>query len=305
METPTTTEAGDPAPRTMGQEALAEIYRRHGPYLLRALIPLTNGDHGRAEDILQETLLRAWQNPDALRRGPEHARPWLFTVARRIAIDHLRVRAARVHEVTDEALSDGALTHGPYDPYDPYAAVLEAQDVAHALDQLEPHHREVLVELHLNDRSVADTAAKLRTPAGTVKSRNHYAIRAIRRVLERRGDTGRPAAAGPVRPAGSSSPRKPRRTAAPTGHAPGTPSTAAAQAQVQVQVQSQAGVLAPPTAARGTVDINRTGAARSPRRRSPRPWGSPDRPRRSGRRRPAPAAVLRDGGSLLVLPGRS
>ncbi|MFJ3902999.1 sigma-70 family RNA polymerase sigma factor [Streptomyces sp. NPDC090025] len=172
---------GTPVRPTMDRDTLAELHRLHSPYLMRALLRLTSGDRGRAEDILQETFLRAWQNPQALTRGPEHGRPWLFTVARRIAIDHFRMQAARVKEVGDEAPEDRTTGQDPYDE------VLLAHDVRKALDKLPPHQREVLVELHMNDRSAAETAALLGIPPGTVKSRNFYAVRAFRPLLERRG----------------------------------------------------------------------------------------------------------------------
>ncbi|WP_228718114.1 sigma-70 family RNA polymerase sigma factor [Kitasatospora acidiphila] len=162
---------------TLDQETLAELYRLHGGYLLRALLRVTNGDRGKAEDILQETLLRAWQHPESISRGAAQSRPWLFTVARRIAIDHFRMAAARAQEVAGEMLEDRPL------PDDPYEGVLAARDIEVALENLQPHHREVLVELHLKDRSVAETAERLGVPPGTVKSRNFYAIRALRPVL--------------------------------------------------------------------------------------------------------------------------
>ncbi|WP_406211364.1 sigma-70 family RNA polymerase sigma factor [Kitasatospora sp. NBC_01560] len=162
---------------TLDPETLAEIHRLHGGYLIRALLRATGGDRGKAEDILQETLLRAWQHPEALAAGPEQSRPWLFTVARRIAIDHYRMAAARAREVLGEESEDRPLAD------DPYERVVVAEDVDRALRRLQDHHREVLVELHLNDRSVADTAARLGVPPGTVKSRNFYAIRALRPVL--------------------------------------------------------------------------------------------------------------------------
>jgi RNA polymerase sigma-70 factor (ECF subfamily) len=168
-------------PDTLDDATMAELYRLHGGYLLRALMRITSGDRGRAEDILQETLIRAWKNPAAIARGPERCRPWLFTVARRIAIDHFRMVAARVQEVADEAPEERAPS------YDPFDAVLDARDVEVVLDRLPAHHRDVLVELHLNGRSVADAARVLGVPPGTVKSRNHYAVRALRPMLEAAG----------------------------------------------------------------------------------------------------------------------
>ncbi|MFI6845126.1 sigma-70 family RNA polymerase sigma factor [Kitasatospora sp. NBC_00085] len=182
---------------TLDPDTLAEIHRLHGGYLLRALLRVTGGDRGKAEDILQETLLRAWQNPEALAAGPEQSRPWLFTVARRIAIDHYRMAAARAREVLGEESTDRPVTEDPYDQ------VVVARDVDSALRRLQQHHRDVLVELHLNDRSVADAATRLGVPPGTVKSRNFYAIRALRPVLAAEHGYGpkeaRTAPAAPVR----------------------------------------------------------------------------------------------------------
>ncbi|MFJ6618745.1 sigma-70 family RNA polymerase sigma factor [Kitasatospora sp. NPDC091335] len=166
-----------PARPTLDPDVLAEIHRLHGGYLLRALLRATGGDRGKAEDILQETLLRAWQHPEALAAGPEASRPWLFTVARRIAIDHYRMAAARAKEVIGEQLEDRPVSD------DPYEQVVVARDIALALRRVQKHHREVLVELHLKDRSVLEASARLGVPPGTVKSRNFYAIRALRPVL--------------------------------------------------------------------------------------------------------------------------
>ncbi|MER8236245.1 sigma-70 family RNA polymerase sigma factor [Streptomyces sp. NPDC094049] len=172
--------AAGPRP-TMDRDTLVELHRLHASALFRALLRLTSGDRGRAEDMLQETFLRAWQNPQALTRGPEHGRPWLFTVARRIAIDHFRAQSARPKELGDETPEDRAA------PNDPYEEVVIAHAVDDALAELPRHHREVLVELHLNDRSTVDAAGVLGIPPGTVKSRNFYAVRALRPVLERHG----------------------------------------------------------------------------------------------------------------------
>ncbi|GAB2805421.1 sigma-70 family RNA polymerase sigma factor [Actinoallomurus bryophytorum] len=170
-----------PDKATLDEATLAELYRLHGGYLLRALMRITNGDRGRAEDILQETLVRAWRNPGAIARGPASCRPWLFTVARRIAIDHFRMVAARPAEISDESPEDRTPA------YDPYDDVLAACDLEVVLAKLPAHHRAVVVELHLNGRSVVDAARVLGIPVGTVKSRNYYAVRALRPMLEAAG----------------------------------------------------------------------------------------------------------------------
>ncbi|RSS75548.1 sigma-70 family RNA polymerase sigma factor [Streptomyces sp. WAC06614] len=166
-------------------ETVQELYRLHGPTLLRSLLKVTRGDLGRAEDILQETLTRAWQHPEAIGPNLRECRPWLFTVARRIAIDHHRRVAARPVEISGEHPEEA--TAVPLPAPDPYEEVLGSYDMTRALAELKPHHRAVVVELHLRGRSLAQAAETLGIPVGTVKSRNFVAIRALRPILESRG----------------------------------------------------------------------------------------------------------------------
>src|SRR5260221_9657974 len=72
---------------TTAPEPVSELWRHHGSALMRFACKLTLGDRQRAEDIVQETLLRAWRHPEVLGTGRAPIRPWLFTVARRVAID--------------------------------------------------------------------------------------------------------------------------------------------------------------------------------------------------------------------------
>ncbi len=160
------------------EELVRELYAEHAGPLLRYAVHLMSGDRQRAEDIVQETLLRAWQHPEAIAGRP--ARPWLFAVARNLAIDSYRARKARPHEVGEAAL--GAQTV----PDDAERA-LESWAVADALTALRPEHRRVLLETYYRGKSVAEAAAALGVPAGTVKSRTFYALRALRLALEERG----------------------------------------------------------------------------------------------------------------------
>jgi RNA polymerase sigma-70 factor (ECF subfamily) len=68
--------------------------------------------------------------------------------------------------------------------------VVEGWLIAEALDRLTPTHRQVLIETFYRGRSVADAAARLGVPPGTIKSRTHYALRALRLALTEMGVIG-------------------------------------------------------------------------------------------------------------------
>ncbi|MFF1837657.1 sigma-70 family RNA polymerase sigma factor [Streptomyces sp. NPDC058231] len=162
---------------TTDERALAELQRRHGPALLHFLLGLTFGDRQRAEDLLQETLVRAWQHPEAFDGPYESMRPWLFTVARRLAIDARRSRQARPAEVGDLALQSAPVRE------DTAEVTVAALDVREAVRTLSPEHRAVLVQIYFRGLSVAETARALGIPVGTVKSRSYYALRLLSRSL--------------------------------------------------------------------------------------------------------------------------
>ncbi|MFF7177444.1 sigma-70 family RNA polymerase sigma factor [Streptomyces sp. NPDC008121] len=178
---------------TTDERALAELQRDHGPALLAFLLQLTYGDQQRAEDLVQETLVRAWLHPEAFDSPYESMRPWLFTVARRLAIDARRSRLARPAEI-----GDGMLAATP-DPADVTESAVAALDVRAAVRGLSPEHRAVLVRIYFHGLTVNEAAADLGIPAGTVKSRSHYALRQLGRCLPgyrpRRGGVARPRAA--------------------------------------------------------------------------------------------------------------
>jgi RNA polymerase sigma-70 factor, ECF subfamily len=165
-----TSAAGDP-----GGSPESDFYLLYQTPLLRYVTSIVNGDRYTAEDVVQETMVRAWTHRDEL--VPELARPWLYTVARRLAISHHRRRNARPPEVPlDEA------TKSTID--DAFEDVVLRSDVAVGLRQLSPEQRRVVVELFFLQRSVGEVALALEIPPGTVKSRAFYGLRALRAHLE-------------------------------------------------------------------------------------------------------------------------
>ena len=160
---------------------MQQLHDEHAAALWGFCLHLTS-DPVRAEDVAQETLLRAWQHPDSLdpSRGP--LRPWLFTVAHRVVIDQHRARLARPPETSDRALE-----HLPVE--DSIDEALEPWLVADALGALTPQHRDALVQTYYAGRTVNEAATVLGVPPGTVKSRVFYALRALKLALEERGVT--------------------------------------------------------------------------------------------------------------------
>jgi len=150
--------------------------------LVGYVLPMVNGDLHAAEDVVQETLLRGWQHATEL--NPEHAGSWLHTVARNLAVSAFhRRRRARPHEVPlDEDTVPGT--------DDGLESLFDAWVVTTALQSISPDHREVIVQLFYQRRSVAEVAVLLGIPEGTVRSRCFYGLRALRRELERQGITG-------------------------------------------------------------------------------------------------------------------
>ncbi|MEU6661032.1 sigma-70 family RNA polymerase sigma factor [Streptomyces sp. NPDC046821] len=172
------------APQSSGpdEELMRVLYREHAGPLLAYVLRLVAGDRQRAEDVVQETLIRAWKNAGQLNRATGSVRPWLVTVARRIVIDTHRSRQARPQEVDPSPLE-------VIPAEDEIDKALWLMTLADALDDLTPAHREVLVETYFKGRTVNEAAAVLGIPSGTVRSRVFYALRSMKLALEERGVT--------------------------------------------------------------------------------------------------------------------
>ena len=159
---------------------LVALYDAHAPSLWRYVVHLT-GDPAGADDIVQETLLRAWRSPRILEQEPESTRSWMFTVARNLVIDEAR-SARRRHEIGMAELPDPGRGDGT-------DALFEGLLIEEALAGLDIEHRAVIVHAYYGGCSVAEVARRLGIPEGTVKSRLHYGLRALRLALQEKGVT--------------------------------------------------------------------------------------------------------------------
>jgi RNA polymerase sigma factor (sigma-70 family) len=166
---------------SVDQDAIiTTVYRAYRDPLMTFVLRLTAGDRGQAEDVIQETMVRAWREADNLDLSGPSLMPWLATVARRIVIDEHRRPRPRVAEQWPDTLAD---TPG----HDESTATILRIAIADAMRDLSPAHRQALRETILRDRTACQAAEVLGIPVGTVKSRVFHALRALEAILAERG----------------------------------------------------------------------------------------------------------------------
>lgn len=158
------------------------LYDEHAAVLWRYAWRLT-GDQARAEDVVQETLVRAWQHPEVT-DGQRPARAWLFTVARNMIIDERRSPRFRKESGSPD-LERQAQRAG----HDELDTALDRLLLSDALTLLSAEHRAVIRRAYYQGLTTAQIAADLQIAEGTVKSRLHYAVRALRLALQEMGVT--------------------------------------------------------------------------------------------------------------------
>jgi len=135
-------------------------------------------DAGAADEVVQETFIRAWRARERFDPELGSLRTWLFAIERRIVIDHARSRALRQ---TNPLPADIAQVG------DDIERALVGWQVEEALRRLRPEHRQVLVETYYRGRSGREVAVELGIPEGTVRSRLFYALQSLRLTLDEMG----------------------------------------------------------------------------------------------------------------------
>jgi RNA polymerase sigma-70 factor (ECF subfamily) len=160
-------------PDAVEAERIAARLAAERPALERYVRALVAPDLYRAEDIVQETMMRAWQRGDQL---DGYVRQWLFRIARNLAIDTWRKERVVV-------LGDLSRLGERADRGDLADHVSNRRVLVDGLRQLPPVHSEILVHVHLFGHGTDEVARTLGIPSGTVKSRTHNAVRSLRRAL--------------------------------------------------------------------------------------------------------------------------
>ena len=149
-------------------QRLVELIPRLRRYA-RALV----GDRATADDLVQDTLERAWAKLHLYRRGTD-LRAWLFTVMHNVHVN--RVRATRVTDPLEEEMPELAQRA-------PQGDALLVRDLDRAISRLTGEQRAVLLLVTLEDMSYDEVARTLGVPIGTVMSRLSRAREKLRAMM--------------------------------------------------------------------------------------------------------------------------
>jgi RNA polymerase sigma-70 factor (ECF subfamily) len=166
------------------EEMVTQLYKDNGTFILSYVTNLVR-DRYLAEDIVQETMLRAWRHCGRFSPEKGSVRGWLMRVAHNIAVDKIRMRQSRPAEVAQYG-SSLALVEDHAD------SVVTALQVRAALARLSPAHRAVIEQVYMQGHTAREAAARLGVPEGTVFSRAFYGLRLLRRELGVAAGTGLP-----------------------------------------------------------------------------------------------------------------
>ncbi|WP_323959414.1 sigma-70 family RNA polymerase sigma factor [Arthrobacter sp. JZ12] len=153
---------------------LSSISEKHLRALQRFVRRLTS-DAFLVDEVVQLTLMRAWEHPDIRVRSDLEIRAWLFVVAKNALVDSFRSAFHR-HEFDMDELPETPST-------DELEQLLTSWLVSDALNDLSQEHRDVLQHFYFQGETTAEISRALGIPEGTVKSRLHYALRSLKAAL--------------------------------------------------------------------------------------------------------------------------
>jgi RNA polymerase sigma-70 factor (ECF subfamily) len=174
---------GDPA-------AFAELVRRHGDNVLGYLVRMS-GSREQAEDLFQETFKRVHEKAHTLRGN--RFRPWLFSIATRVAIDGMRrrrrLRVVSLNQKSDCGDTDGqdlgavALADSSFEPSQVAVQAEQKEQVRRAIEMLPAQQRATLILAYYQQLSYREVAEVMGCAIGTVKTQMYRALRTLARKL--------------------------------------------------------------------------------------------------------------------------
>jgi RNA polymerase sigma-70 factor, ECF subfamily len=164
--------------RNNDPDGLADAYDRYGRVVYSLFVRITH-DQNAAEDLVQELFLRLWNRRRDFDANRGALGAWLLSIARNMAIDHIRSAQTRFQSKLRPIDQTDTLRFS-YKPNEPANVIDSAKAVKEALAELKPNHRKVLELAYFEGYSQSEIAARLEEPLGTVKSWMRAALERVR-----------------------------------------------------------------------------------------------------------------------------
>ena len=163
---------------------IREGYAAHGAEIYRFALRAVR-DSAAAQDVVQETFLRAWRARDRFDPQIAGLRTWLFGIARNVVIDQARYDGVRpwLNALADPATMEHASPTSP----DQWEPLMRRWLVEEALSRISADHRQAVVETYLSDRPYVVVAGELGIPVSTLRSRVFYGLKALRVAMDEMG----------------------------------------------------------------------------------------------------------------------
>lgn len=168
--------------RAGDETALGELYDQYGAFVYGLAVKVI-GDRTAAQDVVQDVFVRLWERPEQFDPDRGRLRTYLGTVAHRRSVDHIRREEAKRRRAEREA----NLAHSVPDVDEMAMALVAAERVRAAVDELPAEQREAIHLAYFRGRTYREVAAELGIPEGTAKSRLRLGLRRIADVLEAQG----------------------------------------------------------------------------------------------------------------------
>ena len=160
------------------QEGMRQLFKYYGGALMTIIQPIVLKQEV-AEEVLQDVLLKVWNNIDAYDRKKSRFFTWMARIARNAAIDKTRSKhyrqSSKTDQIADSVDRDATLSHTPS---------IDHIGITALLDKLDEKHRVIIELLYLKDYTQSEAAKALNLPLGTVKTRSRRALKQLREVLQ-------------------------------------------------------------------------------------------------------------------------
>jgi RNA polymerase sigma-70 factor (ECF subfamily) len=166
-----------PRQRVSAEPRLETLLHEHRRAVFAVAVRLTCGDDGWAEDVVQETFLRAWRRSEHMTPDHGSVRGWLIRVAHNLVVDGYRSSRMRSVEVPLDEAAEAAVPERT----DQILSTILVRQALHCLPDV---HRTALEATYLSDQTAAQAARQLNVPVGTVKSRIFYGLRMLRSIMD-------------------------------------------------------------------------------------------------------------------------